>query len=87
MPNVLKKQHQISNCKLTVTLASSKTLRSTFTDPSSQKVQEQLSVEVRGLDEKTNESLLINYFENQRRSGGGEVEKVDFSPKTGILCT
>ena len=34
------------------------------------------TVEVRGLSKKTSQELMEMYFENSRRSGGGDVEEV-----------
>ena len=41
------------------------------------------TIMVTGLAAKTTEDSLWNYFENQRRSGGGAVESVDIQHDTG----
>ena len=42
------------------------------------------TVMVTGLATKTTEDSILNYFENKRRSGGGEVENVDFQHDKGV---
>lgn len=39
------------------------------------------SVLVTGLPDNTSEDTILYYFENSKRSGGGEVSKVDFNPE------
>ena len=41
------------------------------------------TIQVAGLAPSTTEDSILNYFENKRRSGGGEVEKVDLRKETG----
>ena len=36
------------------------------------------TIMVTGLAAKTTKDSILNYFENKRRSGGGEVENVEF---------
>ena len=42
------------------------------------------TIKVTGLAAKTTKDSIINYFENERRSGGGEVESVDFQIDRGM---
>ena len=42
------------------------------------------TIKITGLAAKTTKDSLLNYFENKRRSGGGEVESVDFRSDTGV---
>ena len=42
------------------------------------------TIKVSGLAAKTTEDSILNYFENKRRSGGGEVESVDLRSDTGV---
>ena len=42
------------------------------------------TIKVTGLAEKTTKDSIINYFENERRSGGGAVESVEFQCDTGV---
>ena len=41
-------------------------------------------VEVTGLAAVTSEDAICNYFENTRRSGGGEVESVEMKPELNM---
>ena len=41
-------------------------------------------VEVTGLASVTTEDAICNYFENTRRSGGGEVESVEMKPESNM---
>lgn len=45
--------------------------------------QESRTIEVIGLATKTTKDAIANFFENKRRSGGGEVERVDHTPELG----
>lgn len=36
-----------------------------------------------GLASTTTKDSIVNFFENTRRSGGGEIENVDFTPDKG----
>ena len=38
---------------------------------------------VEGVDKSTSEDLLRMMFENKRRTGGGEIEDVDYQPNSG----
>ena len=42
------------------------------------------TIKITGLAAKTTKDSILNYFENKRRSGGGEVESVDFGGDTGV---
>ena len=42
------------------------------------------TIQVAGLPANTNEEWIWLYFENKRRSGGGEVENVDFRRDAGV---
>ena len=42
------------------------------------------TIQVAGLAPSTTEDSIVNYFENKRRSGGGEVERVDLRGGTGL---
>lgn len=50
---------------------------------SSEELQESRTIEVTGLAPTTTKDSIINYFENTRRSGGGEIEDVKFSSDKG----
>ena len=42
------------------------------------------TIKITGLAAKTTKDSILNYFENKRRSGGGDVESVDFQSDTGL---
>ena len=42
------------------------------------------TIEVAGLPASTTKDSILNYFENKRRSGGGEVETVDLRLEAGV---
>lgn len=42
------------------------------------------TIKITGVAEKTTEDSISNYFENERRSGGGEVEAVDLRPEENV---
>ena len=44
----------------------------------------QKTIQVTGLAAKTTKDSILNYFENNRRSGGGEVESVDLQNDKGV---
>lgn len=41
-------------------------------------------IKITGVAAKTTEDSISNYFENERRSGGGEVEAVDLRPEENV---
>ena len=45
--------------------------------------QESRTIEVTGLSATTTTDSITMFFENTRRTGGGEVEHVDFTPDQG----
>lgn len=49
-----------------------------------EEAQESRTIEVTGLAATTTKDSISMFFENTRRSGGGEVEHVDFTPDQGI---
>ena len=42
------------------------------------------TIEVAGLPASATKYSILNYFENKRRSGGGEVETVDLRLEAGV---
>ena len=42
------------------------------------------TIQVAGLSASTTKDSILNYFENERRSGGGEVENVDLELEAGV---
>ena len=52
--------------------------------PDREEAEESRVIEVRGLAAATTKDSICMFFENTRRSGGGDVEHVDYSPEQGI---
>lgn len=52
--------------------------------PDKEEAQESRVIEVNGLAATTTKDSIWMFFENTRRSGGGDVEHVDFTPELGI---
>ena len=48
-----------------------------------EQIQESRTIEVTGLASTTTKDSIKNYFENTRRSGGGDIEDVEFMPEKG----
>ena len=42
------------------------------------------TIQITGLTAQSTEDSIRNYFENERRSGGGEVEAVTFLPEENV---
>ena len=74
-----RKQHSLDGAVLTVAL--SDVAVGLTTD--NEEIQESRIIEVAGLVSTTTEDSIKNYFENTRRSGGGEIENVEFTPEKG----
>ena len=51
--------------------------------PDKEEAQESRVIEVHGLAATTTKDSICMFFENTRRSGGGEVEHVDYTPEQG----
>lgn len=47
-------------------------------------IHESRTIEVTGLAAKTTKDAILKFFEDQRRSGGGEIEEVVHTPDRGI---
>ena len=60
------------------------TARSPEVEPHNDGVsQESRTIEVTGISAKTTKEAILNFFENKKRSGGGEVESVDHDSDQG----
>lgn len=60
------------------------TARSPEVEPHNDGVsQESRTIEVTGISAKTTKEAILNFFENKKRSGGGEVENVDHDSDQG----
>ena len=47
-------------------------------------MEESRTIELNGLAPTTTEDSITNFFENTRRSGGGDIDSVEFNPKEGF---
>ena len=47
-------------------------------------MEESRTIELNGLAPTTTEDSIRNFFENTRRSGGGDIDSVEFNPKEGF---
>jgi hypothetical protein len=78
-------KHTLDGCPLTVSRPvqpKKKTTPSREEDEDSdQPVQRSRVVRVSGISEKTTKDALLNFFENTRRSGGGEIEDIQRIPE------
>ena len=49
-----------------------------------QDMEESRTIELIGLAPTTTEDSIRNFFENTRRSGGGDIDSLEFSPEEGF---
>ena len=47
-------------------------------------MEESRIIELNGLAPTTTEDSIRNFFENTRRSGGGDINSVEFNPEEGF---
>ena len=47
-------------------------------------MEESRTIELNGLAPTTTEDSIRNFFENTRRSGGGDIDSVEFNPEEGV---
>jgi len=52
--------------------------------PDKEEAQQSRVIEVHGLAATSTKDSILMFFENTRRTGGGEVEHVDYTPEKGI---
>ncbi len=76
---VQQNKHALDGVTLSVTACNN-----TCSVPYKDEAQESRTIEVTGLAATTTKDAITMFFENTRRSGGGEVEHVDFTPDHGI---
>ena len=74
------KEHKLDGASLKVVLGKSE--HNVITEETSS--CDSRIVEVTGLAAVTTEDAICNYFENTRRSGGGEVESVEMKPESNM---
>ncbi len=72
-------KHTLDGVTLSVTA-----YNSTCGLPDKEDAQESRTIEVTGLAPTTTKDSIAMFFENTKRTGGGEVEHVDFKPDLGI---
>ena len=52
--------------------------------PDQEDMEESRTIELNGLAPTTTEDSIRNFFENTRRSGGGDIDSLEFSPEEGF---
>jgi hypothetical protein len=84
---VLGKEHKLDDKELKLSQASSPKPAASSTSVSAVENEQDLkTVSVKGLDiNTTSDDTLYNYFENKKRSGGGDVEDIRRDKKTGTF--
>ena len=56
-------------------------------EENTEEVEDKLTIIVSGLRSTTTKDTVFDYFENSRRSGGGEVLNVDFNKQADAVVT
>ena len=56
-------------------------------EENTEEVEDKLTIIVSGLRSTTTKDTVFDYFENSRRSGGGEVLNVDFNEQADAVVT
>lgn len=56
-------------------------------EENTEEVEDKLTIIVSGLKSTTTKDTVLYYFENSRRSGGGEVLNVDFNEQGDAVVT
>ena len=74
-----REQHSLDGALVTVAL--SRNARVGI--PDEEKIEESRTIEVTGLASTTTKDAIINFFENTRRSGGGEISDVEIVTEKG----
>ena len=74
-----QEQHSLDGALVTVTLSH----KATVGLPDEEKMEESRAIEVTGLASTTTKDTIINFFENTRRSGGGEISDVEIVAEEG----
>lgn len=52
--------------------------------PDQEDMEESRTIELNGLAPTTTEDSIRNFFENTRRSGGGDIDSLEFNPEEGF---
>lgn len=77
-------KHTLDNNPLTLKrLESPKKAPPTITEPPLSE-EKRRTIKVTGIAAKTTKDALLNFFENKRRSGGGEVEEIQYNEDEGL---
>lgn len=74
-----REQHSLDGTLVTVALSRN----STVGIPDEENMEESRTIEVIGLASTTTKDAIINFFENARRSGGGEISDVEIVTEKG----
>ena len=79
MDRVLQKSHSLSGYDLTI---KERKQGAPDSNDSEGQPHEKKAIEVSGFKSSTSEEMLMMYFENQRRSGGGDIVEIQMNVKT-----
>ena len=74
-----QEQHSLDGALVTVALSR----KATVGIPDEEKMEESRIIEVTGLASTTTKDAIINFFENTRRSGGGEISDLQIVTEKG----
>ena len=74
-----REQHSLDGTLVTVALSRN----SPVGIPDEEKMEESRTIEVIGLASTTDKDAIINFFENTRRSGGGDISDVEIVTEKG----
>ena len=74
-----REQHSLDGALVTVALSRNATVGI----PDEEKMEESRTIEVTGLASTTTKDAIIHFFENNRRSGGGEISDVEIVTEKG----
>ena len=76
---LLRRQHCLDGASLAVKAGVPATEQTDQED-----MEDSRTIELNGLAPTTTEDSIRNFFENTRRSGGGDIDSVEFNPEEGV---
>ena len=76
---LLRRQHCLDGASLAVKAGVPATEQTDQED-----TEDSRTIELNGLAPTTTEDSIRNFFENTRRSGGGDIDSVEFNPEEGV---
>ena len=76
---LLRRQHCLDGASLAVKAGVPATEQTDQED-----MEDSRTIELNGLAPTTTEDSIRNFFENTRRSGGGDIDSVEINPEEGV---